>query len=113
MIGGSNDDCGMIQWSHTFSFYDLWNKCNDTNGEPSFSLIETNDKISLRLNFNLTIVSPNPICLQQCKNGAKDCDQYLVKTLLSHSLSITFTKSLNIISNKDDVMIYLHQMLCW
>ena len=23
--------CGMIQWTHKFSFYDLWNECKDSN----------------------------------------------------------------------------------
>ena len=100
-------NCQNIEWSHTFSFYDLWHECKNSDDNPSYELIETSDAISLNLNFYLTLVSPNPLFLSACKNGTNDCGYYLTTTLVSHPLSIVFSKQSNIISNKDHVSIDL------
>ena len=57
------------------------------------------------MNFYLTVVSPNPSFLKTC--DGTDCGQYITKTLLSHPLSIIFTRQRSIISTKDDVSIDL------
>ena len=101
------NSCNYIEWKNTFSFHDLWYVCKDKNNNPSYELIENDDSISLNLNFYLSLVSPNPLVLRGCNNGATDCEHYLVKTMVSHPLSIVFSKQSNIISNKDDVSIDL------
>ena len=72
LLGDVNNECGMIKWTNTFSFYDLWNQCYDSSGQPSYTLVETTTQILVNLNFYLTVVSPNPIYLTQCKELSKN-----------------------------------------
>ena len=51
--------------------------CQDSDGNPTFTITETDDQVTFKTNFYLTVVSPDPLFLTTCDGGQTDCGRYL------------------------------------
>lgn len=69
---------GNVQWQHTFTFEELFNTC----ANYEFIDDDENERITLKVAFYLTAVSPNPHFLTLCSGN--DCGAYLTSTFLIH-----------------------------
>ena len=76
VVGDGCDDY-YVNWTSKFSFSDLFLQCTDSDGNPSYSLSETQDSVVFDWIFYLVVVSPDPLFLTACDNGQTDCGRYM------------------------------------
>ena len=88
-----NDPCGKIRWEYVFTLYELINKCG-------FKWVDNkiNNTIDLVGNFYLIGISPN----MSDYNPLYDKGSYLIKTFLSQSVILPFTKASSLNDNGND-----------